>query len=180
MSHIELAKNVVSHIKALGAPGCHGMKLSNLLYWASMSPGSLGAKDHRHVKLIHWPRAECLPSDQSRGLEKLWKWWCLLKHKRKKDAGRRKEWRKKVNRKEKEDCFLSLTSCKKYTLFLSLWFLQQCLAHCWCTTISCWTEWKESKKRSAKGREKKITVREVIKCYVSKEPKETCLSLFML
>ena len=117
-------KNVVSGIKVHGALDRHRTKPLKRLWWAVMSPGWPEAKDHRHVKLVQWPRAECLPSGQSRSLENLWKWWGFLEHM----GGRRmqEESRKRKNRKEREECFFSITSCKQSAFFTSLWLPAQC------------------------------------------------------
>ena len=79
-------------IKAHGALDYHWTKPMKLSSCVLMGPGWSEAKNHRHVQLVQRPRAECLPSDQSRSLGNRRKWWWLLKHGRKNERRRaRKE-----------------------------------------------------------------------------------------
>jgi hypothetical protein len=76
---------------------------------------------------------------------------------------------------------LSIESYEQCTGFISLQILAQCFAHCRHTSNSCWADLKERKERKGKKwRQMKIT-RELVKCYMSKDPKElSCVFLINL
>lgn len=121
VSHIELAKNVVSGIKVHGALDRHWTKPLKHLWRAVRSPRWPEAKDHRHVKLVQWPRAECLPKAETlktcgndEGSLSTGEEAECRKNREKGRAGKR------------EECFFPITSCKQSAFLTSLWLPAQC------------------------------------------------------